>query len=79
MNTMQIIKMCKNIYTDYRGMKRKALQEDSLILDTIMKLYNTTDIDTEEIKDLWIEYLTKGTLSISDMIQRARMRNYKAS
>lgn len=74
MNTMQIIKMCKNIYADYRGMKRKALPEDSLILDSIMRLYNTTEIDWEEVKFLWISYLEKGNLYLSEAMEMARER-----
>lgn len=74
MNTTQIIKMCKNIYADYRGMKRKSLAEDSLILDTIMRLYNTTEIDWEEVKWLWITYLEKGNLYISEAMEMARER-----
>lgn len=74
MNTTQIIKMCKNIYADYRGMKRKTLAEDSLILDTIMRLYNTTEIDWEEIKWLWITYLENENLYISEAMEMARIR-----
>lgn len=74
MNTTQIIKMCNNIYADYRGMKRKSLAEDSLILDTIMRLYNTTEIDWEEVKWLWITYLENGNLYISEAMEMARIR-----
>lgn len=74
MNTTQIIKMCKNIYADYRGMKRKALPEDSLVLNTIMRLYNTTEIDWEEVKFLWMNYLEKGNLYISEAMEMARER-----
>lgn len=74
MNTTQIIKMCKEIYRDYRGMKRKPLPEDSLILDTIMRLYNTTEIDWEEVKWLWINYLEKGNLYLSKAMEMAEKR-----
>lgn len=74
MNTLEMYGICHEIYRDYRGLSTYK-SEDEAVLNTIFKLYNTTDIDTEEIRDLWIEYLTKGSLSIPDMIQRARMRN----
>lgn len=74
MNTIQIIKMCNNIYADYKGMKRKSLAEDSFILDTIMRLYNTTEIDWEEVKWLWLTYLESGNLYISEAMEMARVR-----
>lgn len=74
MNTLQIYNMCKNIYADYLGMQRKALPEDLLILDTIIHLYNTTDIDHEEVKWLWVGYLDTGNLYVSEAIEMARVR-----
>lgn len=74
MNTMQIIKMCRNIYADFVGMKREPKQEDAPILDTIMRIYNTTEIDWEEVRFLWIGYLEKGNLYISEAIKMAKMR-----
>lgn len=74
MNTIEIINMCKEIYRDYKGMNRKQLTEDSLILDTIMRLYNTTEIDWEEVKWLWITYLDNGNLYISEAMEMARVR-----
>lgn len=78
MNTLEMYGVCHEIYRDYRGLSTYE-PVDETILNAIFRLYNTTDIDTEEIKDLWIEYLTKGSLSISDMVQRARMRNYRTA
>lgn len=74
MNTPQIIKMCNNIHADYAGMKRKTLAEDGLILDTIIRLYNTTELDWEEVKWLWITYLENGNLYISEAMEMARVR-----
>lgn len=74
MNTIQIIKMCNNIYADYRGMKRRPLTEDPLILDTIIRLYNTTEIDWEEVKFLWVNYLESSNLYISEAMKMARER-----
>lgn len=75
MNTMQIIKMCKNINADYKGMGREEKPEDALILDTIMRIYNTTtEIDWEEVKFLWMTYLEKGQLPVSEALHMARVR-----
>lgn len=74
MNTIQIIKMCKNIYADYIGMGRRELKEDGIILDSIIRVYNTTEIDWEEVKWLWVMYLESGTLYFSEAMEMARVR-----
>ena len=68
--------ICHEIYRDYRG-KNTYTEIDENILTFIFTLYTTTEIDCEEIKALWIEWLTKGTLSINTQIQNARKRNKK--
>ena len=68
--------ICYEIYRDYRG-KNTYTEIDENILTFIFTLYTTTEIDYEEIKALWIEWLTKGTLSVSTQIQNARKRNKK--
>lgn len=73
MNTIQILGICKEIYRDLTG-NRTYKEPDRYILDLLIKLYNTTEIDWEEVKSLWIEYLTKGNLSFSDAISQARQR-----
>ena len=73
MNTLDMYRICNEIYRDYRG-KNVYAELDENILDFIFRLYNTTEIDHEEIKALWIEWLTKGILSINTQIQNARMR-----
>ena len=78
LNTLDMYGICHEIYMDFRG-KSVYEKTDENILNVIFMLYNTTEIDCEEIRDLWIEYLTKGSLSIPTMIQRAKMRSYKAS
>ena len=62
-------------YTIFKDIIFKA-ETDENILNFIFRLYNTTEIDCEEIKSLWIEWLTKGTLSINMQIQSARNRRY---
>lgn len=74
MNTIQIIAMCKNIHADYIGMGRMELREDAIILDTIIRVYNTTEIDWEEVKWLWTMYLENGSLYFSDAMKMARER-----
>ena len=73
MNTLQILGICKEIYRDLRG-KKVYIEPDQTVLNCIMRLYNTTEIDWEEVKSLWIEYLTKGSLLIPAAIQIARQR-----
>ena len=73
MNTLQILGICKEIYRDLRG-KKVYIVPDQTVLNCIMRLYNTTEIDWEEVKSLWIEYLTKGSLLIPAAIQIARQR-----
>lgn len=74
MNYFNIVTMCKNITDDYTGMGRKAKLEDGIVLDTIMRMYNTTEIDWEEVKWLWCEYLEKGNLYIAEAIEKAKKR-----
>lgn len=65
--------VCCEIYRDLRN-KAEYAENDETVLDLIFRLYNTTEIDCEEIRALWIEYQTKGTLSIHTQIQNARSR-----
>lgn len=75
MNTMQLLKIMHNMYADAIGMKRKPQpQADNAIQSFLIRLYNTTELDWEEIKSLWWEYLTKGKLSIPSAMQSARKR-----
>ena len=74
MNTIQLIKIMHEMYRDISGMKRRPLDGDPAIQNFLINLYNTTELDWEEIKALWWEYLTKGTLSIPDAMQEAKRR-----
>ena len=73
MNTLQILGICKEIYRDLRG-KKIYTESDQAVFNCIMRLYNTTEIDWEEVKSLWIEYLEKGSLNIPAAIQSAKQR-----
>lgn len=73
LNTLDMYGICHEIYRDLKG-KNTYSETDENILNFIFRLYNITEIDCEEIKELWIEWLTKSTLSINTKIQNARIR-----
>lgn len=72
MNATQITAMCKEIYRDFSGMGRAKQTYDGQILALIMYMYNHTEIDHEEVKWLWVEYLRTGNLDFPTAIQNAR-------
>lgn len=74
MNTTEILGMCKEIYRDYKGMGRKRNEMDDTVLACIMRMYNTTDLDWEEIRWLWIRYLETGNLYFAEALEMARKR-----
>lgn len=75
MNTIQLTKIMHNMYADAIGMKRKPLpQADDAVQNFLIQLYNTTELDWEEIKSLWWEYLTKGKLDIPEALRNTRKR-----
>ena len=78
MNTTQIIAMCKEIYRDYTGTGRAKQTYDKEILSLIMYMYNHTELDWEEVKWLWVEYLRTGKLDFHLAIQCARERIVEA-
>lgn len=73
LNTLDIYGVCYEIYRDLKG-KNAYTETDEIVLNFIFKLYNTTEINCEEIKALWIEWITKGTLSVNTQIRNARSR-----
>ena len=72
MNTLGILKMMHEIYRSFTEMGRKTHYYDSEIKNFIISFYNRTEIDMEEVKNLWIEYLDSGTLSLDKAIAYAR-------
>ena len=76
LNTLDMYGICHEIYRDLKGKNiyTEYTEIDENILELIFGLYNTTEIDCEEIKELWIEWLTKSTLSINTQIKNARIR-----
>lgn len=75
MNMVQIIKMCENIAKDYEGMGRPVQSHDNDILNGIIHVYCNTDIDWEEVKWLWSQYLETGNLYLSVAQEMARARH----
>lgn len=75
MNTINLLKIMHEMYRDAIGMKYKPLpQTDAAVQNLLIQLYNTTELDWEEIKSLWWEYLTKGKLDIPEALRNARKR-----
>lgn len=74
MNTPQMGNACQEIYRDFTGMGREKQDYDKQILGLIIYMYNHTEIDWEEVKWLWIEYLKTGNLDFYTAIQNARER-----
>ena len=74
MNTPEISKMMHEIYRDFTRYGRKTHYYDSEIKNFIISFYNRTEIDMEEVKNLWIEYLDRGTLSLDKAVTYARCR-----
>lgn len=63
MNERQINTMLNNMENDYIGMGRMSVQQDKIIIETIMRIYSVTDwLDWEECKYLFSEYVEKGIL-----------------
>lgn len=76
MNTTEIKKACTEIYRDFCGENREKRKEDADVLALIFRLYNTTEIDFEEVRWLWITYLEEGNLRVAESIEMARRRIY---
>lgn len=75
MNAKEIYKAMLNIANDYVGMGREKQVGDSAVLDTIMRVYYTDEhIDFEEVKWLWVCYLTTGKLDFPTAKCRAKKR-----
>ena len=74
MNATQISAMCKEIYRKETYLGREKQDYDKQILALIMYMYNHTEIDYEEVKWLWMQYLINGKLDFPTAIQNARER-----
>ena len=75
MNYKQIVDMVNEIYRDYKGMGRKGNDTDKYIAAIILRFYlRERDIDWEEVKWLWVEYLETGNLYLAEARGKAEQR-----
>lgn len=74
MNSTQILKMMKEIFRDVTGEGRASHAADVDVMNVIIRLYNTTEIDWEECKWLWVNYLYHGNLDIAEAVRKANTR-----
>lgn len=74
MNTVQLLKIMHEMYRDANGTGREILPEDYAIHNFLIQLYNTTELEWQEIKSLWWDYLAKGKLDIPEALRNARKR-----
>lgn len=78
MNERQINTMLNNMEKDYVGMGRMSVQQDKIIIETIMRIYNVTDwLDWEECKYLFSNYVEKGILDFPTAKAMAMKRQNK--
>ena len=63
MNAVEIRKMLNNIKADFVGMGRPWHENDDSVIELLMSIYyQTAEIDWEEIKWLFVNYLQKGII-----------------
>ena len=77
MNYVQIQKMLQDIKADYIVKGRPWKDDEDVIIDILMHVYlKHADIDHEEIKWLFVNYLETGELNFPAAIKMARQRKY---
>lgn len=75
MNAVQIRKMLNNIKADFIGMGRPWHKNDDSVLELLMSVYyQTVEIDYEEVKWLFINYLQKGIIDFPEAKKMALKR-----
>lgn len=78
MNSIQLENTLKNIYAQYANIKYRnnhyTKEQDMEVLDFLIRLFHITELDSEEIIPLWVEYLNKGNLNIAGALHAARKR-----
>lgn len=75
MNAMEIKTMMQKIANNYTNAGRPWNANDNSVMECIMQVYyQTTEIDHEEIRFLWKNYLKKGILDFPTALQMARKR-----
>ena len=77
MNYVQIEKMLENIKFDYIGMARSWTEFDENVRSLIMRMYlQTPELDWQEVKWLFVNYLETGVLNFPAAVKMARQRKY---
>lgn len=77
MNTLQIEKMLESIKDDYIKIARPWTEFDENVRHLIMLMYlQTPELDWEEIKWLFVNYLETGELNFPAAVKMARQRKY---
>ena len=75
MNAVEIRKMLNNIKADFIGMGRPWHENDDSVIELLMSVYyQTAEIDWEEIKWLFINYLQKGIIDFPKVKKMAQIR-----
>ena len=75
MNAVEIRKMLNNIKADFIGMGRPWYDNDDSVIELLMSVYyQTTEIDREEVKWLFINYLQKGIIDFPEAKRMAQVR-----
>ena len=75
MNAVEIRKMLNKIKADFIGMGRPWHENDDSVIELLMSVYyQTAEIDWEEIKWLFINYLQKGIIDFPKAKKMAQIR-----
>lgn len=75
MNAVDIRKMLNNIKADFIGMGRPWHENDDSVIELLMSIYyQTAEIDWEEIKWLFINYLQKEIIDFPTAKKMAQIR-----
>ena len=75
MNATQIRIMLNNIKADFIGMGRPWHDNDDNVIELLMSVYyQTAEIDWEEVKWLFINYLQKGIIDFPTAKRMAQIR-----
>lgn len=80
MNSIQLENTLKNILTLYQYMREGGdngiarFKQDMEVLDFLIRLFHITELDSEEIIPLWVDYLNRGVLNVDVALRVARKR-----
>ena len=75
MNAMEIKSMMQKIANNYTNAGRPWNANDNSVMECILQVYcQTVEIDHEEVRFLWENYLQKGILDFPSAMKMARKR-----